>query len=722
MVNTGRLTEYDSVLEKDWTVVLNELKPEGRTMNDYNTKKRYGNENRSALMSILVCNPPLEVVKTLVELGGENTVTEVGNCGFNAIHYACWGNASLEVITYLLEIGGRDAVLQPSLRGGANPLHNACLRYKSNSLPDVIRLLIKVGGLDVITATDNNDETPLHSLLLCHELKVDGIVTILDEWYTLKNNRDTTETFNPDEDPAVIVKFNKSFKETIRQILKTPYDARNQILQTQFMKEYLTDRFIETLPLAILFMDLYIQIMTVCVFSLFINPNSPNTIDSTAIHAILIICLIWRLSREMLQVVTTSLGAYLSDSSNWFDLVQSVLIILTICTNLDNPLSTAFHQVLILATFFSWFELMLELHNFVYDLALFVVAMIKILKRLQNFFITTLISISAFAHVYYIAGPNEAEICNNSDEYTTKEEFNSVGGFTCTRLKAYEYSFFNLFAFEISSGVPPLIPFVYACFMLILLLNIIIAVICKEFDDVVNESELTFWSDRLVIVNELGIFSGILPSTFTEIPKSKNSILESSDEGDKRIDMDRFLDNTIWDNITEEDATFLHWWYGKNNETPSRVVRLNFFFRKSKFKDIFVPTNVFENVLLGYKRSHRATKFEKVMVFPFSIIVMAAFNAAYAIVLISGCVTFGLLWPESMKKRLFTVKSEEKKRIIPDEEKNSKKITETLKDISSKMKDDDNDLKEMIKKILEKNNDEIKKEIKDEIKRLVLRE
>merc|ERR1712008_315204 len=182
-------------------------------------KKRYGNENRIALMSILVCNPPLEVVKTLVELGVENTVTEVGNCGFNAIHYACWGNASLEVITYLLEIGGRDAVLQPSLRGGANPLHNACLRYKSNSLPDVIRLLIKVGGLDVITATDNNDETPLHSLLLCHELKVDGIVTILDEWYKLKYNRDTTETFNPDEDPAVIVKFNKSFKETIRQIL-----------------------------------------------------------------------------------------------------------------------------------------------------------------------------------------------------------------------------------------------------------------------------------------------------------------------------------------------------------------------------------------------------------------------------------------------------------------------------------------------------------------------
>lgn len=36
--------------------------------------------------------------------------------------------------------------------------------------------------------------------------------------------------------------------------------------------------------------------------------------------------------------------------------------------------------------------------------------------------------------------------------------------------------------------------------MLILLLNIIIAVVVHEFEDVVNESELTFQSDRLVIV------------------------------------------------------------------------------------------------------------------------------------------------------------------------------------------------------------------------------
>jgi len=127
-------------------------------------------------------------------------------------------------------------------------------------------------------------------------------------------------------------------------------------------------------------------------------------------------------------------------------------------------------------------------------------------------------------------------------------------------------------------------------------------------------------------------------------------------------------------------------------------------------KDIFVPADVFENVLLGYNRSHRANKCEKVVVFPFSIIVMATFNGAYAIALISGFVTFGLLWPESMKMRLFTVKSEKKKRITSDEEINNDNMTATMEDIS-KMKDTNNKKDEEITRM--------SKEI-SEIKRLLL--
>jgi len=295
-----KLREYN--LEgKDWKMLLHDLNsrinltPE--KMKEDITKE-YGNLKRNALSSILVCHPPLELVKLLVKVGGENTVTRVGGCGYNAIHYACWGNASLEVITYLLDIGKKEALLERSKKGG-NPLHVACTRYKStesNSLSDVIRLFIKVGGLDVISATDGNKEIPLQSLLLHHEPHVDSIITFLDEWYKLNNpeeNHISNNTVIPSQTPDTSEEFftandngvpedtsipsktsnnsvenfiandnrvleedndfkddarHKALDKVIQQLIKTRGDVRSQILKSQFMKEYLTERFIEPTP------------------------------------------------------------------------------------------------------------------------------------------------------------------------------------------------------------------------------------------------------------------------------------------------------------------------------------------------------------------------------------------------------------------------------------------------------------------------------------------
>merc|ERR1740124_1270301 len=91
------------------------------------------------------------------------------------------------------------------------------------------------------------------------------------------------------------------------------YLPRSQILKTEFMKKYLTEKFIEPLPLAILIIDLYIQGLVVCVFSWFINNTSPNPVDRATTATILGICVFWRLARELMQVMTTSLGNYIRD-------------------------------------------------------------------------------------------------------------------------------------------------------------------------------------------------------------------------------------------------------------------------------------------------------------------------------------------------------------------------------------------------------------------------
>jgi len=748
-INEAKLKEYDDLEEKDWKLLLRELnnsliKSDPEKVKEDITKK-YGKYKRNALMSILVCHPPLDVVKFLVKEGGDDTVTEVGGCGFNSLHYACWGNASLDVITYLLDIGGEKALLEKSINAGANPLHYACIRYKStesNSFSDLIRLLIKVGGQNVVTATDFNDEIPLQGLLLHSNPPVDAIVTYLDEWYTLKKPGEALipsqgpmsphtsdgegEHFNDDQMHMERLNgaLNDSFNKMIRQLLKTHSDVQSQILKTQFMKEYLVERFIEPLPLAILMMDLYIQAMIVCVFSLLINPYSPNPVNSAAIKSILVVCVIWRLFRELRQLMATPFGAYLSNISNWFDIAQIVLLILTLRMNLDANISSSSHLVLSIATFYSWFELLLEIHNFQHDLALFVAALIKIVTRLWSFLFTTLIFIAMFAHTYYIAGPNDAEICNDGAMKSTDDDF-LAGGFVCTRPTSYQHSFFNILTFENPSGVPQWIPYFYSIVMLVLLLNIIIAVVCTEYEDVLNESELAFWSDRLVIVNELGDLCASLfsfSSTSTSLSRSiyekvkgwcKTLLPVFYKPPNKRIDLNLFLDNSVWDGMSKE-INILHWWYGKSDEKkdkPKLVARLKFFITYSALKDIIIPTNVFENMILGRKRSYRSDSYEKLQVLPVSVILIVTSNVLLAIVFILGLLSFGVLWPDTMKKRLFSVKK--KQMIAREVTKSSKDIDMTREDIS-KMNIENNNMRREMSEVKSENK-EMRKEITCEV-------
>jgi len=165
-----------------------------------------------------------------------------------------------------------------------------------------------------------------------------------------------------------------------------------------------------------------------------------------------------------------------------------------------------------------------------------------------------------------------------------------------------------------------------------------------------------------------------------------------------------FLETSAWDGLQKDDQNFVHWWYGKANEgdKPTLGVRLQFFFTNSVFKDILIPASVFENIWSGYNRSHRCKRFERISVLPFSLILMITSNALLAIVFVSGWLSFGLLWPDSMKKRIFSV-SVEKKRMISEVKKNNEEISATRKDIGK-----------MIKIIEMPNNDEVIKIMKDE--------
>jgi len=675
-------------------------------------------------MSILLCHPSLEVVKLIVKLGGDALVTEVSKCGFNAITYACWGNASPDVIRYLVKIGGKEAVLKKSKASGANPLHYACIRYTtddSNSLCEVIRILIEVGEYEVITATDDNGEFPFQALLLRSEIDVESVISFLDQWYTYEkmggfilcdeiiideynepenSNDDTKDYLNTSNQPSIehLKNLQDASMSLTRRLLKIDHEAKRKILKTTFMKEFLTEKFIRPLPLAIATIDLYIQALVVCCFSAFIKNTSPNRINSTTIKIILCVCTSWRLNRELLQLVASSLGVYLSSLANWLDIVQIFVLLSTISGNIDDH---PFSWPMVFATGYSWIELLFELHNFSYPLALFVNGTIKTMKKLGNFFITTIIIVAMFAHVYYIANQHDSSFCNNPSNLNDAD-FNAQGGFQCSLLDSYIYSFTNMFAFKIPnrSAVHWVIPLLYSFVMGMLLLKFVIAIILEAYADVRKQSEMTFWCSRLELVNELDtILSFTNHYKATEIVQSANK----SKKVDERIDLNALLPKSVWDGIQGKDKECVHWWYGKVPEIPPLQDRLAFFFKKSILKDIRFPSSVFENIILGHHRSHQKTLLEAIITIPASLILLILSHIFLVIAFIAGSLTLGLYVPKKVKRYLFSVNKKEKM-ISRRKSKKDKDFAEMRNDIREMRNDN-------LKRITE--NEEIKKLIKN---------
>jgi len=271
--------------------------------------------------------------------------------------------------------------------------------------------------------------------------------------------------------------------------------------------------------------------------------------------------------------------------------------------------------------------------------------------------------------------------------------------------------------------------------MLILLLNIIIAVVCNEFSVVIDQSEVVFWSARLEIVNELesvvpGAYSSFSLASWVQEWWGDNLVSSSEVSLYKRINLNLLLESSVWDglcNNNEEDKDLLHWWYGRSRDnTPTLRARVKFFMTHSVPKDIFFPANVFENIILGYNRSQgfgvksmtksrifrlqlfTITKWalQKITVSLCGIIFMVAINSLFVIVFISGWLSFGVLWPDIMKKQLFSVKNEKQNRTHEVTE-NNLENSKTRKDVDKMMIENSN-LMEKINEMtlnMEKNNE-----------------
>ena len=133
--------------------------------------------NQTALHYVCVYGASVDVIKMLVDIGGEELVMAKDKDNWTAMHYACRYGASVDIIKMLVDIGGEDLVTAKNVNNNNNTaLHYACDKGAS---VDVIKMLVDIGGEELLMAKNKDNYTALH-LACLNGASVDVIKMLVD--------------------------------------------------------------------------------------------------------------------------------------------------------------------------------------------------------------------------------------------------------------------------------------------------------------------------------------------------------------------------------------------------------------------------------------------------------------------------------------------------------------------------------------------------------------
>ena len=188
--------------------------------------------------------------------------------------------------------------------------------------------------------------------------------------------------------------------------------------------------------------DLYAQLILVGIFSFGIDDSVINGAESlnTGLCILLQLAFAWRILRESLQVISTPMNMYMTDVSNWMDILLVGLgLHSAIVVSSGRELDYLEGVILTLTTGFVWIHLVMVISNLRYEVAIFVAAVGQIIYKLIPFFLTTLAIVFSFGNMFYIATLVEKEGCISRDDPDGILE-----GWTCSLPDSYFVSLLRL--------------------------------------------------------------------------------------------------------------------------------------------------------------------------------------------------------------------------------------------------------------------------------------
>jgi len=608
---------FDLTTQKDWDQVKSFLHSTDISKQIKDDAMQYRDEyGRNALIVALGRDgASFDIVKLMVQVGGDSVLKVKDNDGSNALHYACYENASLQCI----------------------------------------ELLTSLSSLEDITATDNND-TPVDYLLQRSPPQFDKINVILKKWSKLDPNAQAFPESN-----------------TLTLILQLSESDQDKVLESTIIRKILQVKFSSPKFLALSMMDLYVQLAVIIVYSFLLGDVLRGESDSSYCVAILTISFIWDFIQEISKFMNTSLTMYVSDAVNYLDGLQLVLLLWTISNLYSHDDDYRNHwgseTLYIIATAVPWLKLLFVIGNLSYSIAVFSVAFIQIIGALIPFLVTTILFLLMFSHAYHTWSIFHEDICTAANEGLFDEEW------TCKLSKSYvqSLSMFLTTDFAFLDGGEyqnwkTLLSWFYAFAIGILMLNILIAVISFHFDNNYQNGQRAFWRNRLLHVRQ----SQSLLSFFSILPLCGNDEQGKTDNQSDRIIFGIDHNHTFLDSLDKADgAAFFAWWYyywsDSWGECPNNILeivppmktRFYYFFHKASWNEVAFPGRVFDNIFTGNAYYITAVGWKCFPARILSVLIFALVVILMLLVFILGSISLGLLWPDFVKEMLFVSDKDE---------------------------------------------------------------
>ena len=528
------------------------------------------------------------------------------------MHYACAYGASEAVLNVLLE-GHHDTIAMRDNRG-RTPLHIAMGNCSRDASPAIVRTLLQKNPAVINMVESENGYLPLHMLATASE----ALTTAGAD----RSNAQACLDYYLNAKPDTSTEFFTTFQELPDWLI-------DHAVQSKIVQQVLNNKIAQRFPTFIQIADVYCLILIIVSYVLsvlkYIDYRTDDSRDDSVVEPKytfgLYIGGVWFLLRELFQMISyTCLGIFnnwLLDPLNWVDMshIMVTFSIAVICSTDAIENLTTFRAVTAILLILPFLKLILFLRSMLVDFSVFTSGMGNVLVNLKVFLITIVIILLMFTLLFHgiFKDSDSCAILDRDNNFYCHNRWLSFLHTVTMFLGEVDHKQF----IEENQLIPILLFVIFMVLVVVLLANVLIAIVTDYYSYVRKErASIVFWKNRLDFIAEMDALSNFIFSIYNKFSTHR----EFDDRERAKMSSSRQSSTGVL-NYNQMD------WFSRN------------------WKDMM---SIFDD--------QRASNSDLTM-FSFEFLCFTLLRICALILIpfwiLLGMATFGLMWPQQVRQRLF---------------------------------------------------------------------